>query len=549
MNEIGIVVLFVIGITGFFSYINYLSKVKLKQQIKSDWGNIPRGTKKDTEKSLHKAFSLKNHTGKSKIDDLTWQDLDMFEVFQRMNLTYSSIGSEKLYTTLRSYSFNDTESSQLEEMITYFKEHPLEREAFSYQFAQLGKKDFNYIQAYLTKQTKAPFEQHGLFILLGLLPIFGVISVPFFGPTGLFIAIASLCFNTIFYFIQKGKLDVELGTMGYLVQSLSLGAKLSKKESPIKSKLQQNTAPFKKVLPFAFAFRVKTGGDMEMMMEMLSAAFLLPFISYGTVSKALDTHQQETREVWELLGQIELSIAVLNLRQIYQDYWCHPEFTQTNQVTGEQVIHPLLSEPVPNPVDWTKNTLITGSNASGKSTYVRSIAINCILAQTLNTCLATSFSLKRGHVLSSMGVSDSVIDGDSYFIAEIKSLHRLINQVATGEFCYTFIDEILKGTNTIERIAASSSVIQWLNKQNQLSFVATHDIELPQILGTACDNIHFEETVEKDQGITFDYLLKEGVATSRNAIKLIEALGFPENIVKQAFDSANYFDTNKTWHS
>ncbi|MGX7024951.1 MutS-related protein [Vagococcus hydrophili] len=548
MNEIGIVVLFVLGITGFFYYLDYVSRVKLRKQIKSDWGNIPRGTKRDTEKSLYKAFSLKNQQENSLIDDLTWQDLDMFEVFQRLNLTYSSIGSEKLYETLRSYSLSDDKTSS-EEIIAYFKEHPAEREAFSYQFAQLGKKDFNYIQAYLNEQTKPVFEQQGLFAFLGLLPIISLLSAIFIGPVGLFVGLASLCFNTIFYFIQKGKLDVELGTMSYLVQSLSLGTKLSKKNSPVKEDLQKKIAPFQKVLPFAFAFKTKTGGEMEMMVEMLGGAFLLPFISYGTVSKALSHHQQDAKDIWDLLGQLEVSIAILNLREVYGDHWCLPEFTDKNEVVGENVIHPLLSEPVPNPVAWQKSTLITGSNASGKSTYVRSVAINCLLAQTLNTCLATSFQLKRGHILSSMGVSDSVIDGDSYFIAEIKSLRRLINQVATGEFCYTFIDEILKGTNTIERIAASSSVIQWLNQQHQLTFVATHDIELPQILGGACDNIHFEETVEKDQGITFDYLLKDGVATSRNAIKLIDALGFPDEIVAHAFESATYFDTNKAWHS
>ncbi|MEF9970675.1 MAG: DNA mismatch repair protein MutS, partial [Ruthenibacterium sp.] len=173
-------------------------------------------------------------------------------------------------------------------------------------------------------------------------------------------------------------------------------------------------------------------------------------------------------------------------------------------------------------------------------------AINIIFAQTLNTCLATSFTLKRGGVISSMGVQDSIIDGDSYFVAELKSLQRLIEQVQQNMFYYSFIDEILKGTNTIERIAASSSIIQWLTTQNQRAFIATHDIELPQILQHQCDNIHFEESVSKEEGITFDYLLKAGVATSRNAINLIESMNFPTSVINSAHQKAKFFDENRS---
>src|SRR5699024_5055339 len=196
---------------------------------------------------------------------------------------------------------------------------------------------------------------------------------------------------------------------------------------------------------------------------------------------------------------------------------------------------------------WMQNTLVSGSNASGKSTYVKSVAINCILAQTIYTCLAESFSMKRGHVLTSMAVEDDVLQVDSYFVAEIKSLKRVLDQVNTQERCYLFIDEILRGTNTVERIAASSSIIDWIDDYPSLAFVATHDIELTEILKNECENVHFEEQVTAEKGISFDFKLKQGPAKTRNAIALLKVLNYPEKLVADAKEAATFFDQHRKW--
>lgn len=224
-----------------------------------------------------------------------------------------------------------------------------------------------------------------------------------------------------------------------------------------------------------------------------------------------------------------------------------PVFSEEVQVLGEEVYHPLLTTPVPNEVNWTKNTLVTGSNASGKSTYVKSVAISCILSATIHTALATHFQLPFGHILTSMAVEDDIFEGDSYFIAEIKSVKRVLDLAETTVPCLCFIDEILKGTNTIERIAASSSMVHWLGAYPSLAFVATHDIELTEILKESCDNVHFEEQVTKEQGVTFDYQLRQGPSTTRNAIQLLHVLNYPQSIVEQAKKEADYFDQHRSW--
>ena len=111
----------------------------------------------------------------------------------------------------------------------------------------------------------------------------------------------------------------------------------------------------------------------------------------------------------ELLGKLEIACAILNFRT-YMPITCIPEFKKERSAQKGPII-PLLTEAVMNDVDWQTNTLVTGSNASGKSTYVKSIAINCLLAQTIQTAVAESFTMEPGHVLTSMAVEDDLFEG------------------------------------------------------------------------------------------------------------------------------------------
>lgn len=525
------------------------NRQKLKNQVRSLWGKWPKSRRFDSEKSLKKAYEqLKPYLKKeSYIDDITWNDLDMYTVFSLINHTYSSIGSEALYQRLRSYDLNDQDQNKIENIIHFYEKHPKQREKIQFIFAQLGKQDNNSVIKQLTEENKKTFFHFGLYVLLGSLPIIGILLLftPF-APYGLMIAISSLLFNLVYSQINKMSIGSELLSMSYLVQSISSAKKLSQINHPLKEELANHLKPLKRIPLFSFAFRMGGNNDGEILFDYLNMFFMLPFISYHFVYNRVKKNKAEAFKLWELLGDLESAAAISNLRLVLEDA-CIPQFTNQEDVRAENVYHPLIDYPVDNPVKWTRNTLVSGSNASGKSTYVKSVAINCILAQTLYTCTASSFSLKRGHVLTSMAVEDDIIEGDSYFIAEIKSLKRILSQVKTDERCYCFVDEILKGTNTIERIAASASIIKWLDDSSSLAFVATHDIELTELLKDICDNVHFQESVTNEKGINFDYTLRKGPAKTRNALKLLEVMDFPQSVVSEAIKKASHFEQNKAW--
>lgn len=144
-----------------------------------------------------------------------------------------------------------------------------------------------------------------------------------------------------------------------------------------------------------------------------------------------------------------------------------------------------------------------------------------------------------------MAVQDDILSGDSYFMAEIKSLKRTIDKVNVYP-CLCFIDEILKGTNTIERIAASSAILDYLVQKNCLCLIATHDIELTNILSKTYNNYHFQETIT-DDNILFDYTLHFGPAQTKNAIALLNYLKFDEAIIENANKLVDTFLETEKW--
>ncbi len=529
MNQREFIVLIIIAAVILLVALDIFSRLKLKETVRSKWGKIPYQPRFDKEESLKEAWltEKKFRSWDSEIDDLTWYDLDMFEVFEGINSTYSSVGSEALYQRLRSFDFG--EDQQLEKLIAFYQENPQLREKIQYQFARLGKKDHNFAKQYLADGKSKKIGRVGLFIFLGLLPLVGVGLLLLGQVLGIYLAIGGLVFNTVYYLVKKQTLETELNSMSYLVSTISAANQLAKLLTPLQEELKQQTKPLRDIPKLGFSFRMKSGSEAELIFEYVNIMFMLPFISYHFVLTKLEKHSTEA------------------IKRTYMPITCRPEFTEGG-VTAKDIYHPLLKEAVVNPVNWQKNTLVTGSNASGKSTYVKSIAISCILAQTIQTAIAEQFTLQSGHVLTSMAIEDDLFEGDSYFVSEIKSIKRLLDQVASKERCYCFVDEILKGTNTIERIASSASVVRWLAEYPSLAFVATHDIELTEILKNYCENVHFEEQVTEGKGISFDFKLKEGPSRTRNAIALLKVLDYPETLVEIAKTEAASFDEKRQWH-
>jgi hypothetical protein len=195
--------------------------------------------------------------------------------------------------------------------------------------------------------------------------------------------------------------------------------------------------------------------------------------------------------------------------------------------------HPLLEQPVRNDLDLKgpgSGLIITGSNMSGKTTFLRAIGLNAVMAQAGLPVCATQLELSRSHVVTSMRIFDSLERGVSYFYAEVERVKRLVDEAnAHPNACLFLLDELFMGTNTRERQVASRHLLTLLLDKGCIGAVTTHDITLCSVAEDRAPfvrNVHFRDHLEDDR-MVFDYRLREGVVQTSNALEILRRAGVP----------------------
>lgn len=481
------------------------------------------------------------------IDDATWDDLDMDGLFAHIDICQSAVGRAYLYAGLHRLR-TGPELARRARLAALFAARPALRLDVQLCLARLGRKRGQEFAAFLFDPSPMRLPHGRLYRICALLPLLTLPAL-FFGPWALCF-LAACVVNTALYYRAKDKVRAHLDTLGYFSLLLSAAKRLSRlvqADAPaLADALDEAARPLKAVSGGVGALaRPSTGEVNDLLFELLGALTLTPLLYYDRAVRVMRREHAALLRLCMLLGETELAVATLSFRESLP-VCCTPEFSTETALVCNGLYHPLLDEPVANSAAFRRHTLFTGSNASGKSTFIKALAVNAVLAQTLGVCAARAFTLPRALVVTSMAVADDLYAGDSYFVAELKSLRRLLTCAQNGTPCLCFIDEILKGTNTVERIAASAAVLRHLAACRCLCFVATHDWELTAMLADLYENRHFSEQVGPG-GVTFDYLLKEGPARTRNAIALLAQLGFPADVTQAAEEAARAFDANGQW--
>ena len=208
-----------------------------------------------------------------------------------------------------------------------------------------------------------------------------------------------------------------------------------------------------------------------------------------------------------------------------------------DELIVEDLYHPLIENCVPNSLNMDNGhgALITGSNMSGKTTFIRALAINALLSQTINTSFAKTYKAPPVQILTSINMTDDLGEHKSYFQAEAISIRNIIKHAETGypRQSLIIIDEIFRGTNTIERIAAAKAVLSYFIENKCFVLVSTHDLELATLLGNDFKVFSFEER-SGDNRLTFDYKIKTGLLKNKNGIAVLKGLDYPQQIIDEA---------------
>ncbi|MCM1045937.1 MAG: hypothetical protein NC417_10545 [Candidatus Gastranaerophilales bacterium] len=526
-----------------------------KASLYRNYGKAPQ-KEYSPERYLRMDSFYRRHMREGQADDITWNDLDFDRVFRRIDCTLSASGEEYLYYMLRDLSRTEEELEHFEEAVRFFDHNADTRVRVQLLLHRLGHTGKFSLYDYLSNLDYLGERSNRKHIICDLLFVPFVALLPFSLVLGLLGMAVLMGYNILTYFKEKAEVEPYLCSFDYVLRLLEVCGRLEREQVDACEKewdkLRRHRAalsPLKRGASLALSGNRAgaSGNPLDLLLDYVKMVFHVDLIQFNRMLRELRNHLADVDELISCVGYVDAAIAVGSFRRSLTEGWCVPDFLENGGILLQNVYHPLLEQPVKNSVRAERGVLLTGSNASGKSTFLKTVALNLILGQTIHTCAADSCRMPRCSVYSSMALRDDLGKGESYYIVEIKALKRILDAVAkSGRKVLCFVDEVLRGTNTVERIAAANQILKSLTGERVQCFAATHDIEMTYLLEGEYDNYHFEELVE-DQDIAFPYLLVEGRATARNAIRLLGIMGYDKQIIEKAEEQAKRFVDSGLW--
>lgn len=493
------------------------------------------------------------------IDNITWNDLGLDDIFSRLNSCITSPGHDRLLFRLKNpYIDADIDYAEYLSLIDEIKEFSNNSEYSTIinmlsSISTLSKYKFaDEINAFKNEKQQSNIK-HFIIDLLTVISFALIFVYP--GP-GIVAFFAMIAIAVSDYFKTKNIISSRLYVFNYLIRMINAVKKLKLSNTSGFDILQKKINRIKEInevfLPFMFGTKIisqgarVTSNPLSILFDYLRMIFHLDIIKYNSMISFLKGHTKEAIELYEIIGDIDTAVAVNKFKERYNV--AKPIFDYETGINLIDAYHPLVENPVCNSINTRQGILITGCNASGKSTFLKTVAINVIFAQSFGFVFAKEYKAPFYKIYTSMALKDDITAGESYFVSEIKSLKRILDEV-NNDSCKILcvVDEVLRGTNTVERIAASVEILSSLAKDNVLCFLATHDIELTELLSDVFSNYHFTEEIKKDD-VVFSYKLYEGAANSRNAIRLLSCLGYDDEIVNNAISRADSFIKNGVWN-
>lgn len=548
--------------------------------IEENFGK-PREVEEDMEQEEyserymeHLTFYTRIH--EEELDEITKNDVMFTELFMKINHTYSAVGEEYLYYLLSNPIYNSDILQKREEYIQYFQDHQEKAKKLQLYFANIGKSNnvsiFQYLE-YIKSVNVKPLYKHCVSFMAFVMTVIFACIIPQLGVVPMLVVLA---INVITYWSNRQYAQGLMGNIKNIEDMIVAAQEFRNLEGPIFNRIVNTLGQSRQIKDvfkgsaIAFSDKAMNVMDANALFDYVRMLTHIDYVLLLRIMKKVNNRFDELYRIAECLGELESMIAIASFRESLP-YYTVPKLNKVEKVSNcvkingqiNQVIdnnyqaidmtginakdlyHPLIKDAIANSIEVRCGVLLTGSNASGKSTFLRTVAINAICAQTIHTCFATAYMSDYYKVRSAMSLQDSLENGDSYFVVEIDTIKSIIDDESEVPIL-CFVDEVLRGTNTIERIAAATEILRYMIKKGIICFAASHDIELTKLLADQYDMYHFQEYINNGL-VEFDYILYPGAVTTRNAIRLLEAKGYEQIIVNNAIDLVDYFEKHGEW--
>ncbi len=551
---VGIVVLIM-----FLQFINARRDDRLYlKQLNDKFGSTDRSSYDRDRISLARVYHSRHLTDEA-MDDITWSDLFMDDIFADVDRTESDAGAQVLYHLLRTPLYDADRIRIRRELIDHFRSESDERNAILMYLHHAGKPIRESVYTLLDSLKGLEPPKIRAYIIRVILLALSVLSMYFIPGLGSVLFVVVLVSNLYVYYRDRTKHLPYLRVFANIIALMDAAEEIltciGKSSDPILKDMEKDIRKtlddLKDVKSARVVLGTSGGNPLLVILSVIGIFIYLDIIVFWKIKDSVIAHEQDIDKLIGLCGNLDALISMAGYISSLGDGICIPEFADNNsKICIHDVYHPLIEDPVVNSIETDTSILLTGANASGKSTFLRSIALSMLYSQVFGYVPAVSYRAPLIRLMSAMSIHDDVTKGDSYYMAEIKAVKRMMDEYVSYKDCgftsVCFVDELLSGTNTEERIAACTGILQSMNAEGIRVFAATHDIELTYLLADTYTNYHFREDLS-DGDVRFSYKLQDGPATSRNAIRLLEVLGFDRGIVDKAAEMVERHGKEGIW--
>jgi hypothetical protein len=523
--------------------------------LRAKWGRAPDRHRDLVAIAAYHRARAAAHPDRA-LEDRTWEDLNLNDVFSVLDRTESVVGQQVLYARLRATPVGDSLEA-FEALVTQMSEDAPARERAQLALGRL-RAPAGYDLWWLAEPgslDSAPW--HILFPVVAVSMAGLALLVPFW-PPAVFLLVIGAIGSLIARSSIARRLRVVAGAFRQLnplvVAATALKSLDREATAPLLSALGVDAPRLSRLRRIAsWAGRDPTAavaGDLSaLLFEYLNLVFWLDANALFFGARELRRRAPELLRVIAAVGEVDAAVSIASYRAGTSG-WTRPIFRSSGSAMLIDVRHPLLPDAVPNSIRLAPphGVILTGSNMSGKSTFLRTVGVTAVLAQTIHTCLASQYEAPVFVVRTCIGRADDPAAGKSYYLVEVESVLALVHAARTGVPHLMLFDELFRGTNAVERIAAGEAVLLALlapkadgRSSPHVVLVATHDQELVDLLEGTYAAHHFADTIDA-AGLAFDYKLVPGAATTRNAIALLAQRGAPEELVAHALLRAQALD-------
>lgn len=475
------------------------------------------------------------------LDDKTRRDLELDRVFAETDKTKSLPGKSLLYAWFNTQCTDEHSLSDRVRLINVW-ENFTEADNLRKVFRKCGFQDRGSIVREIWSPVDSPEATFRFFMYIWfVLSILAFLSPLFLGSRFLFfIAMPVALVNAVIHFRWHHRIAPHYDSICYLSRLLKCGRKIRsllpsalKSEKSTLDSLCHNTRKLgKHTLLFLNPNRVSTD-LLSSILEYLRVFLLAEMLSFMILYKQISDNTGELKKLFELVGSLDASLALSDFKK-KNSRISHPVIKENaSGLEFTNMFHPLIPYCTANSGEFRRGVILTGSNMAGKSTFLRTLGINQVLATTIGFCFCENYRTGYYRVATSIQTVDDLTTSQSHYLAEAERLHHLWKLASSLQQSWLIlVDEVLSGTNSTDRNRAVISIMKSLSSSPSIIVVTTHELEIAGKLMELYDNYHFSEEII-DRGFDFDFRLKPGIVEKSNALRILRQVGFPDDIIPE----------------